>query len=426
MEYTPFRLPPNLLLGCATSATQIEGGDTNNSWYEWSAQRGRIKGSSSPVRANMHWEKYKEDADLMAKMGLQVYRMGLEWSRIEPRDGQFSMEAIHRYREEIQLLQSKGIRVLVTLHHFTNPLWFERMGAFEGPRSVGHFAKYVKFVVENIGDLITDYVTINEPNVYVTNGYVYGSWPPGYRKIGLAMTVMKHLALSHVAAYKLIHKLRKEHGFEGKTMVGFANHLRVFIPHSKWSPIDITSAKVMQYLFQDGLNDCMCTGRLRLPLGSSAPLGEGKFYDFIGINYYTRSDVDFLYNGAKPDSPVNDLGWEIYPEGLTQLVHDQYRKYRAPVWITENGTCDKKDVFRCDFIYQHLKQIADHHLPVTRYYHWTFMDNFEWAEGETAPFGLVKCDFETQERVIRKSGEFYREIIQNHGVTQDMIDRYLK
>jgi len=419
-RFVPFSLPKGLGLGCATAATQIEGGDTNNSWYDWATKKGRIKDRTSPKRANNHWVLYEQDIKLMAQMGMEHYRFGIEWSRIEPTQGNFNREAMEHYRKEIKLLLRYHIKPLVTLHHFSNPIWFEKMGAFETSACIPIFRKYVTYVVEHLKDLCTDFVTINEPNVYATNGYVYGEWPPGKKSFFTAMRVMKNLTLCHVAAYQEIHRIFGS----DKAMVGFANHLRVFAPYSK-NPLYALEAKIMEYLFQGALTKSMSSGKLAFPLGFTAPLGEGKFYDYIGINYYTRSAIKHFGSYTFPGRKTNNLGWDIYPEGLAILCKDQYKKYKAPIWITENGTCDKDDSFRAQYIYDHIKQITDSKLPIERYYHWTFLDNFEWAEGESAPFGLVKCDFETQKRTIRRSGAFYSEMIKTKQVSKDMIARYL-
>lgn len=417
----PFSLG-NTLLGCATSATQIEGSPTQNSWYDWAERPGRMKDSSSPKNANQHWQRWKEDNRLIQVMGLQVYRMSLEWSRIEPEAGQFCRQAINHYRDEILDLQKIGVKVLVTLHHFSNPTWFEKRGGFLQKDSPAIFLRYVTYVVESIGDLVSDYVTLNEPNVYVTLSYFLAQWPPAKHNPGQAVRVMRNLVYCHLTAYRRIHRIREEHNFPGRTMVGFAEHLRVFTPAE---PKDRPLANGMEYLFQ-GLTTAMYTGRLTLPLGAEAPLGDGRFYDYIGINYYTRIWVHGVNTTGKPGQPVNDLGWEIYPEGLGILMRHRYKRFTAPIWITENGVADRDDKYRCRFLYDHLKQIAESGLPVERYYHWSLMDNFEWAEGETAAFGLIGCDFKTQKRVIRRSARFYKEIIQNDGVTQPMIDQYLK
>lgn len=414
----PFRLPARLELGCATAATQIEGGRTDNSWYHWAAQNGRIKDGSAPGRANRHWDLYERDIRLMAQMGIRQYRMSIEWSRIEPARGEFDEEAMEHYRAEIRRLLQADIRPLVTLHHFSNPMWFERMRAFEKQSCVSVFLEYVTYAVEHLKDLCTDYVTINEPNVYVTDGYLYGVWPPGRRNLFTALRVMRNMALCHLAAYREIHRICPE------AKVGFANHLRVFTAFGR-NPIYALEAKIVRYFFQDALTKSMSTGKLAFPLGLSAPYGKGKYYDYIGINYYSRSSVKHFRSFPTPGCPQNDLGWEIYPEGIAMLCREQYAKYKAPVWITENGVCDREDRFRARFLYDHIRQIADSGIPVERYYYWTFLDNFEWALGESAPFGLVKCDFATQKRTVRRSGEFYGEICRTRQVTRDMISRYL-
>lgn len=425
-----FKLPDHFLLGSATAATQIEGGDKNNSWYNW-CEKGHIKDRSTCLRANDHWNRYKEDIALMEKLNHKVYRMGLEWSRIEPQEGRFDDEAIAHYRDEITLLLEKGIKPLVTLHHFTNPLWLERMGGFEDKSVVWYFERYVKYVVERLGDLVSEYITINEPNVYATLGYYFGVWPPGVKSIKRLLKVYRNMALCHITAYKLIHKIRKDNDFPGKTMVGVANHVRIFDPYNKYNPLDILAAKIMDYLFQGSLTKSMSTGFLRPPVGLGAPKGGGRYFDFIGINYYTRDAIRFkgFRNEVMPGTPRNDLNWEIYPRGLYRICKKYYRLFTAPIWITENGTCDGEDRFRSRFIYDHLYEISKlckEGIPVERYYHWTLMDNFEWVEGESARFGLYHVDYDTQVRTLRKSGRFYGEICKRLEVTDDMIDKYLK
>lgn len=408
-----FKLPDHFLLGAATAATQIEGGDTNNSWYDWSI-KGKITDGSSSIRANDHWNRYPEDIEIMKQLNLKVYRMGLEWSRIEPENGRFDETAVKHYRREIELLLKKGIQPLVTLHHFSNPLWFVSEEGFEKSSCVKYFERYTRYVVEKLGDLVGDFITINEPNVYMTNGYYFGNWPPGKKDFRLSMRVYRNMTLCHIAAFKAIHEIRREKGFPGKTMVGVANHLRVFDPYSK-NPLDTIAAKIMQYIFQDVIMKAMTCGLLLPPVGFGSPAGRGRFYDFIGINYYTRSGVHFkgFKDDTIPGNPKNDLGWEIYPEGLTRLCRHYYKKYQAPIWITENGTCDSIDAFRAEYICSHLFEIAklcEEGIPVERYYHWTLMDNFEWLEGESARFGLIEVDYDTQRRTIRKSGRLYGDI----------------
>ncbi|MCX7709430.1 MAG: glycoside hydrolase family 1 protein [Clostridia bacterium] len=425
----PFNLPQDFLLGTATAATQIEGGNTDNNWHDWCRQE-RIKDKTTCARANDHWNRVEEDVALMKMLNQKVYRMGMEWSRIEPEDGKFDSAALSHYREEIQLLLQNGIKPLVTLHHFSHPSWLCGKGEFENEAVLGYFERYVKTVVESLGDLVCEYITINEPNVYVTNGYFFGSWPPGKKDFKLVLKVLRNMTLCHIAAYKLIHKIRNDKDFQGQTKVGLAMHLRVFHPYSK-SPLDKLAAIAMDYLFQGAVTKSMSNGRLAFPIGVGAPCGKGRYYDFIGINYYTRSAVHFkgFKDDVFPDTPRNDLNWEIYSQGLYRLCKSFYKKYKAPIWITENGTCDREDRFRASYIYAHLYEVSklcSEGIPVERYYHWTLMDNFDWVEGESAPFGLIHLDFETQKRTVRKSGWFYSEICEKNAVTEEMIEKYLK
>jgi Beta-glucosidase/6-phospho-beta-glucosidase/beta-galactosidase len=431
-----FQLPEDFLMGSATSAFQIEGGDKNNSWYRWCQSPGHIHDGSSCLRAIDHWNRYPEDIQIMKELHHDIFRMGLEWSRIEPEQGKFDEAAISHYRDEIGLLLQNGIKPLITLHHFSNPLWLEDMGGWENPAAVTLFTRYTQYVVGQLGDLVSDWITINEPSVFLVYGYAYGIWPPGKTDIMTLFKAARNMVLAHVQSYREIHRVRTQKKFPGQTMVGVAHHLRIFDPEGNKLRNKVP-AKLIQYVSQDMFLKSMAYGKLVFPLGlGTYPLGRGKFYDFLGINYYSRDIVRLTFDPAnmfgkllvKENTPVNDLGWEIYPEGLYRLCRTYYAKYRAPIFITENGICDEQDTQRARFVYDHLQQIArlnNEGVPVERYYHWTLIDNFELADGESGRFGLAANDFETQKRTIRKSGRFYGEICAKKAVTAEMIEKYL-
>ena len=408
-----FRLG-NMLFGTAASATQIEGYDKNNSWYEWH-KLGWVQ--DSPKIATQHWKKWQEDTRLMADMGIQCSRMGLEWSRIEPKPGEFDQKAIARYREELAMLRDLGIKPMVTLWHFSNPIWFEDRGAFLWDGAEKAFLAYVSRVVSDLGDLVESWITLNEPNVYAVNGYNGGNWPPGEKSMLKALKVMNALVPCHIGAYNIIHERFPD------ARVSFAIHARVFDPKDPKNLKHIAAARLSERLFQGAITEAMYTGKDCFPFKGCGKLG--KYYDFHGINYYTRSTSTGLRDGVRENSPKNDLGWEIYPEGICRVARKLTKKFPAPVYITENGTCDNSDSFRCRYLYDHLKALAESGLGVERYYHWCFCDNFEWLEGFSARFGLIRTDFETQARTVKKSGRFYSEIIRNGGVTQEMYDGYV-
>ncbi len=420
---TEFRLD-GVLLGVATAATQIEGGCDTTNWADWAKTPGHIADGTTPVRATGHWERWREDTELMASLGIQTYRFGVEWARLEPQPGVFSDEAFAHYRDEITLLRDKGIRPLLTLHHFNNPRWFESMGAFEHPDCVPIFLRFVERVVTELGDLVEDWCTINEPNVYATFGYLYGVFPPGAKSLPRTLRVMTNLAHAHITAYELIHALRA-----GKpTRVTFAVHLRVFDPANPANPVHRALARAQEFLFQEAVTEAMCTGRFRMPLRRPAGIREGRYYDALGINYYSRSWVSKIGDAARPGAELNDLGWEIYPEGLERVARWAHDRWPAPIWVTENGTADNTERFRTQFLHDHLEIVSAARatgLPFERFYHWCFVDNWEWAEGEVPRFGIVALDYATQERTVKPSGRFYADVIAAGGVTPEIAARHL-
>lgn len=220
-----FSIKDGMLIGTASAATQIEGGSLEHSWSDW-FRKGHITDGSNPAKATDHYRLWKEDAELMGGLGMQVYRLGIEWARVEPDEGVFDEEAISRYVEEIELLKRHGISVLVTLHHFTNPMWFEEREGFEKKANIRYYISYVEKLVAAFGSLVNEYITLNEPNVYAVNGYYFGIWPPGKCSPLKTVKVMSNLAAAHIEAYRRIHELRKRMGLTD-TMVSFANHMRV-------------------------------------------------------------------------------------------------------------------------------------------------------------------------------------------------------
>ena len=411
-----------MALGVASSATQIEGGGLSHTWDEWH-QKGHIHDGASPARANDHLHCWKEDIDLMAEMGIGIYRLGIEWARLEPAKGCYDEAAAQWYRQLLAYIKSKGITPLLTIHHFTNPLWFEAAGGFAEPANIPVFLGFVEYAVRQFGDLVDEYVTINEPNVFAVMGYHTGEFPPGKRSMRMTLKVQSVMASCHIQAYTLIHRLRGALGY-ANTRVGFAHHARVFAPRSRWNLWHRLCTLLSAHMFQGVLTRACLLGRFSFPLKRYGEIRPGEYADFLGLNYYTRSTVSSLGDGVRENVSHNDLGWEIFPEGIARCAGELYKLLKRPLYITENGTCDNNDTFRCRYIYEHLKALADSRLPVERYYHWCFTDNFEWCEGESARFGLVHVDFTTQKRTIKRSGQFFSAIIKHKGITAQMYDEF--
>jgi len=399
-------------LGVATAATQIEGGDADTNWHHWAATPGHIADGSSPSRAADHWNRIDDDIALLHKLGVKHYRMGLEWARLEPAPGEFDDTALDHYVDELTKLRDVGIAPLVTLHHFNNPWWFEKAGGFLNRNGIATFERYARHVLPRLLPLARDWVTINEPNVYANAGYIDGNFPPGHHSMPQALKVMQHLAEAHISVYQIIHELRAD------AWVGVANHLRVFQPASRLNPANQAAARLTSYLFQDALLRAMSFGLFLPPFVPPRGTPVRRYYDFQGINYYSRSTVTGLRDGVAKGVPINDLGWEIYPKGLAIVAERVHRLYPGPIFVTENGTADAADSFRPLFLYDHIKAAVQAKAPIKRFYHWCFTDNWEWADGEGPRFGLVALDYETQERTPRESAKFYTDVALNGAVTE--------
>lgn len=432
------KLPKTLLFGSATAATQIEGGDKNSNWYHWSLQ-GKIANNESSIVAADHYNRVEEDIDLMKQMNHEIYRMSIEWSRIEPKKGVWSRAGIQHYQKEIKALLAAGIEPLITLHHFSHPQWFEEMGQWTNKDSVKYFLRFTKKVIGAIGHDVSEYCTINEPNVFVTDTFMDGKYPPGKKDdIVSYFRASKNLILAHLGAYKMIHQIRKTMGYKN-TKVGIAMHLAYFEVKAS-NPLTKLSKKLMDYSFHQLFLNGMIEGHLTFPLASGYPLGKGVFCDFLGVNYYSRHLIHSSNNPAMlfgevrveeglPDEKLNDLGWEIYPEGLYKVIKEVYDRYGLPIYITENGIADGADKKRAKFIYDHMwqiKKLIKDGVDLRRYYHWSLLDNLEWNDGFSPRFGLIKVDYDTQGRTIRNSGHFYGELCKQKAITKEMIERYLK
>lgn len=433
----PIKLPKQLLLGSATAATQIEGGDKFSNWYQWSLL-GKIANNESSIVAADHYNRVSEDIKLMQEMNHEIYRMSIEWSRIEPEEGIWSEKGIKHYQDEISALIKVGIKPLLTLHHFSHPQWFEQLGQWTNSDSVMYFSRFTSKVVEVLGHLVSEYCTINEPNVFAMDTFIDGKYPPGKKDdLKSYFKASKNMVLAHLEAYEIIHSQRMAMGYDD-TLVGIAIHLAYFeVSGNKL--LTKLSEKLMSYSFHQMFLNGMIEGNLSFPLGFGYPKGKGVFCDFIGVNYYSRhlihssNKLAMLFGEVRVedgllDEQLNDLGWEIYPEGLYKVVKNVYDKYKLPIYITENGIPDFKDNKRSKFIYDHLKEVSRlirDGVDVRRYYHWSLLDNLEWNDGYSPRFGLIEVNYDTLERTIRNSGRFYGEICKSKEVTKAMIEKYL-
>jgi len=357
---------------------------------------------------------------------MNAYRFGVDWSRFQPTpDAEFDREALDHVRGMLQSLREKQIRPLVTLHHFTLPAWALDAGGFTNPEITNAFAAFAEWFVDGAGDLVNEYITFNEPNIYALVSYVNGVWPPA--KKGLSgyldsMKVQQQMLRAHFRLYDSIREIHARRSYP-TPLISIAGNTRIFDPVDPESRLDRDRRNSADFRFNRLFPDCVQSGRMLHPLGRDEQLHDGRAWDFFGLNYDSRDLVAFNWRRpgslfidlrTKEDAPKNDLGREIYPEGLYRLLVDLHQRYGAPIRITGNGIADADDDQRPEFLRAHLAAVARalrEGVRVDGYYHWSPLDDFEWAEGYTARFGLVRVDFTTQERSPRPSAERYRQII---------------
>ena len=311
---TILKMPDGFLWGVATAAHQNEGGNRNNQWAAWEEQPGRIHNGDRAGRATDWWnlEIAAADFDRAAELGINSLRLSVEWSRIEPEPGLFDQTALRKYAEMIGLLRARGIEPMVTLHHFTDPLWLTEIGVWENPKVEELFARFTARVVEALGDQVTLWCTVNEPIVYAYSGYMGGeSFPPGANSVRRAFKVLRQMLLAHGRAYRTIHRLQTG------ARVGLAHHVRVFLPANPASAADRRAAALLDRIANRCVYEAITSGKLLPPLGAGARITHMiDTCDYMGVNYYsptrvafdpTRPGELFTRQSYAPDAELSDL-----------------------------------------------------------------------------------------------------------------------
>ena len=471
-EHQEYTFPKDFLWGASSAAQHVEGQQPSD-WttFELAAiKEGRTEtdpriGYAKPGHINSldrysleirtkktnYDEVFNEDFKLAEEMRHNGHRFSISWARLFPKEGMAKPDpvGIQYYQEILASLADKNIEPLVSLFHFSTPEWFwnEKNGkrGWERDDALEHFEKFVRAVLENYGTQINNWCTLNEPMVYVFNGYMEGIFPPLERRdISALGPVVKSLLEAHALAYQLIHDHGKINNQEN--LVGIAKHTRAFEPMRNWAPLDrLTAASIDQAFIWDIL-DAIETGVLKISNTDyevAIPNLKGS-QDYIGVNYYGRYYVEsnildianpiiHFNDPADKTEVVNDLDWAIYPHGFYNILVDTHERYGLPMYILENGMADSNidDVRRQKFIVTHLREIWNAinygNADIRGYMHWSFIDNFEWAEGFTARFGLVKVDYENNfERIPRKSADIYSSIIKENGISKELWNQFSK
>ncbi len=432
------RFPKNFLWGTASASYQCEGGNTNNQWYRWE-QQGHILSGERCGDAADWWHEAENDFSLAEQMENNALRLSLEWSRIEPQEGRWDSAVLDRYRAMLLDLQRRHMKPIVTLHHFTEPLWFVERDGFAQQKNMYYFVRYVRHVVESLQDVCDFWITVNEPNLYAILGYQLGTFPPGEQHVSRTMRVLRNLLQAHVEAFYAIRSIQPS------AQIGYCLHYRLFDPALPFSPFDRTVANMQNEMFNGITLQAAESGHFSFPFNlalAAIPRAAGA-RDYHGINYYTREMVRFdpnaptelfgqrfIRHGAVRNDPGLDNSFgEIYPEGLYRVLKMVYQRTRGnkPLYITENGFSDGMDDRRPRAILEHLAMVhraIQEGVPVRGYLHWTLVDNFEWNQGWQVRFGLVEVNPETQERIPRRSASMFGEICRANAITEEIVARY--
>lgn len=407
-EHENLKFPEDFLWGSTTSAFQVEGNNTNADWWVWEQ-----KNQPFTLRSGQACDQYhlfENDFELAQKLGQNSHRLSIEWSRIEPQEGIFDQNEIEHYKKVLQSLKEKHLTVMLTLWHFTNPQWFAKKGGWESLKAPFYFERLVKKIVPELKDYVDFWITLNEPGIYTFMGYLggdeVGTWPPSKKSNLAAAKVTWNLSRAHKKAFNIIHQLIPQ------AKVGLSQNVSSFQPFHKHSFLEMLAV---------GLSDLVTNHSFYF-------LTKG-YHDFLGINYYFHRRYN-LEEGIVPKvidpqtqkEDVSDLGWEIYPEGLFDVLADL--SDGIPIYITEAGIASTNDDRRTRFLIQYLQEVyraIQAGIKVKGFFYWSLLDNFEWHRGYSPRFGLIEVDYNTQKRTPRPSAYVYKEIIEHNGIPHDLL-----
>jgi beta-glucosidase len=431
----PRDFPPGFIWGVATSSFQIEGGAFEDGkgesiWDRFCRNPGAIADGSDGTVACDHYHRWSEDLDLIAELGVDAYRFSISWPRVRPGGaGAWNPKGLDFYERLVDGLLERGVKPYVTLNHWDLPAELQDAGGWANRDTVHRFVEYALGVHARLGDRVVAITTHNEPWVIATLGHETGVFAPGVKNRATAAQVSHHLLLSHGLALQALRT------------AGCKSQLGIVLNLSPVHAATAGAADLARARLEDGrglrwyldpLFRAAYPEDVLAFLGADAPRVEpgdlqaiATPMDFLGINYYSRAVVsaDTPWDTARGGLAVTEMGWEIYPDGLTELLLRLHRDYAVPpLYVKENGGAFKDavidgqvhDADRIDYLRTHIAAVAEalrQGVPMAGYMVWSLMDNFEWASGYAKRFGIVHVDYATQRRTLKDSALWYREFL---------------
>ena len=422
--------PDGFYWGAATSSHQVEGNCRNNQWWAWEQVEGNIKDGTTSGIACDHYNRFDEDFALLKELGHNAHRLSIEWSRIEPEEGRWDEKEVEHYRRVMESLQRHGLTPVVTLHHITNPLWFEEKGGWTSPEAPERIARYSGYMAKQLGDAVPFWLTINELSVVPAACYIAGVHPPCKRDMGLAMTAARHMLIAHGKMYNAV----RENAPHDPKIGPVLNMIDVQAATD--SAEDEQAARGFDLYWNVFYPEGIRTGIVGPPAGGGEEVeGLKGTWDVVGLNYYSRSVIaaaggpmGLRQVAPAPDSERSTMGWEVHPEGFYRVMM-MLKQYGLPVYITENGIGTDDDEQRQRYVVRHLKRVHQaigDGLDVRSYLHWSSTDNFEWAEGYRQKFGLIAMEGEELKRVPKPSAHMFREIATANAVPDALVGKHLR
>ena len=391
--------PEGFRWGTAAAAHQVEGNNVNNDWWEWENRAGSICAEPSGDACD-HYHRYPADIALLAALGFDNYRFSIEWSRIEPEEGQFSRAALDHYRRMCAACLEHGIDPVVTFHHFTTPRWATADDGWAGPKIVDRFTRFCEQATGHLGDLIATGCTINEPNVVSFVSYQMGVFPPGTVSTELWHASTDNFVAAHRRAYEVIK------AGPGDFPVGLTLSMDDFQAVPADDPAALDQLAELRRSSEDVYLDA-CRGD-----------------DFIGVQTYSRHRVG--PDGSLPPEDGVDvlpMGYEYWPESLAATIRRAWEvTEHVPVLVTENGIGTGDDDQRIRYVAAALDGVLDcldDGIDVRGYTYWSCLDNFEWVFGYGPRFGIIDVDRTTQRRTVKPSGEWLGRIARANALPAD-------
>jgi beta-glucosidase len=420
------QFPDNFIWGTASAAHQVEGNNENSNFAWWEKQvdedgQPRIENGDNSRTACEHYTRYAEDIDLMQELGTDAYRFSVSWSKLMPDENSLDTSVLVHYQQVCDSLLAAGIKPVVTLHHFTHPIWFMEKGGFTREENIHHFISFARTVFDALSGRVAYWCTFNEPGVYVIAAYFNGNFPPGLNDPEKAAEAYKNMIAAHVRLYDQL----KETPEGQAAKIGIVKNFQHFDPMRRFNFMDWTICRLVDASFNESFLEAFRSGQFRFSFPTLVKVNEqiegaaGKL-DFIGLNYYSHNAMKFSFNlddalelKLYPGEVPTDMEYTIYPEGIYRAIK-RASTLEVPIIITENGLADSIDDRRALFIERYIYAVyraMEEGADVRGYFYWSLMDNFEWDLGYGMRFGLYHVDFETQERSLREGSKKFIEIV---------------